>query len=889
MSGNNTIYLQSRKKQRKEARSNKRQKRHHVTAAAPEAVPEIQHEPVVLKPRATKEKSVKPENSTVPLVKKSTKKDKYSGIDPELAEALRRDDEEIAELEAKLGLASNKKGKKLLHQEYAKQECYGEDFGDFLDELDALSELIVKNDRSARSTSDKYERILKVPSDVEEEEESCSDEDDQRAPLKMSHSTIPDEKEDSESEASVSNDSQSDSHDSDDESENSASDPEQMSDEDHHDENSTEASDDPNEISAHKERDAPGKEHDNSDRPVESESDVDEEEHVYHDDDLNVGDEPDHDREYTYRPKRGEDIYGKPLTSEPPTASTKYIPPHMRQTDMSDNHQESVRAIQRILNGTLNRLSDDTLLSVSQSMAQLYSSHSTTIVNDCIWKSMRSACFSSTHVMTGLIPVYVAAMAGVHYEKGDTAQLGEFLIEMTVTELVKQLEVNRKSESKHDEETSEAIEKTASNMTMVLCYLYNYGIVHCFLLYDIIRNLIESFKEVDVELLLLILCHSGRSLRSDDPRALKEIVLLVQKQYMERKDTTTNSSRMEYMVSALTDLKNNKRRKQDSGFDDRTSRIRKILGTIKSRIAEKQGSGKSSDASLRIGLQDIVNVETKGRWWKIGASWVGNQYKYQDGTDGGEADTKKKSIIDEDLQDEKLLKLAAAYRMNTDTRRSIFCIIMSSADCEDAFEKLVRASMLKSGTERDSVRVILECCGNEKAYNKYYSHLAARICGYQPLSKFTFQLAFFDAFKQFEEMTDRKAANLAKLMFHLIVVHRCLKLNVLKAIDMSSPEDLPENAVIFLTIFFSTTLEYFQDPSDVKRFFESCISHKKPKNDVEDSEDMGFGDESEALRANLSVFFLQVLKASPKYKKGSKFRANLKAAIKACDPDNFLL
>jgi len=34
---------------------------------------------------------------------------------------------------------------------------------------------------------------------------------------------------------------------------------------------------------------------------------------------------------------------------------------------------------------------------------------------------------------------------------------------------------------------------------------------------------------------------------------------------------------------------------------------------------------------------------------------------------------------------------------------------------------------------------------------------------------------------------------------------------------------------------------------------------------------------------------LQTLKASPKYKKGSKFRKNLKAAVKACDMEDFFL
>jgi hypothetical protein len=44
-------------------------------------------------------------------------------------------------------------------------------------------------------------------------------------------------------------------------------------------------------------------------------------------------------------------------------------------------------------------------------------------------------------------------------------------------------------------------------------------------------------------------------------------------------------------------------------------------------------------------------------------------------------------------------------------------------------------------------------------------------------------------------------------------------------------------------------------------------------------------DGNEALREGLSVFFLQTLKSSPKNKKGSKFRKNFKAAVKACATD----
>ena len=249
----------------------------------------------------------------------------------------------------------------------------------------------------------------------------------------------------------------------------------------------------------------------------------------------------------------------------------------------------------------------------------------------------------------------------------------------------------------------------------------------------------------------MILSHCGRTLRSDDPSALKDIVLLVQKRALETKDDAANASHVDFMISAIMDLKNNKRRGQSNAYIEKTTRLRKALGQIKSSVANKTG-GFRSESSQRISLSDLLNADVKGRYWKVGASWIGNQPI--NGADDNTTRVDRKDMPSNENRsgtvagDSKLLKLATKYRMNTDVRRAIFFIIMGSSDCDDAFEKLVRAEMLKNRAERDTVRVLMECCGNEKSYNKYYSHLAARICEFQPQAKFSFQLAFWDAFKR---------------------------------------------------------------------------------------------------------------------------------------------
>lgn len=827
------LQVQSRKARRKEERSKKKQ---HKRGRA-EAPVEDPQPPKKVKKVAEKSKKSVEATHKKKAPSKRREDDKYGHLDPDVADAMRRDDQEIEDLERMLGISKGKKEKQRLGKEYAKLEGYGDDFGDFLDGLDNL--------QSRLRGTEEYRQDMTDSEGEEVPFESDSEDDDEEVPMKDPVYSDLDEDD------SVMEELQADEGQGSDESL------------DQEVENDDESEEDEVE--------------DQTSQGSEGEDD-------HGDDDSNSEEEePDHDESLTYRPARGEDIYGNVKEATKDAAKpSKYVPPHMRKKDVADDserRQESLRTIRRSLNNALNRLSEDTLLSVAQAISALYPQHPTADVNECIWSNMKSACISSSNLMTGIIPIYMAAFVGAHFQKGDSAQLGEFLMETVVLELWRELE------SARIESDAEAIGKVTSNLVLLVCYMYNYGIVHCSLIYDLVRRLVDSFTEVDVELLLLILGHSGRSLRSDDPSALKEIVLLVQKRSADKK---SDSSRFEFMINAMMDLKNNKRRKQDAVYEEKVQKNRKMIGRIKSQVAASNGGFRTSDASLRIGLEDLLNAETKGRWWKVGASWVGNQHRFHDGNDGtgNSSDTKEKEATTE--EDARLLKLATKYRMNTDIRRSIFCIVMGSMDYEDAFEKLVRAGMLKSRTERDTVRVIMECCGQEKAYNKYYSHLSARICEYQQSCKFTFQLAFFDAFKQFEEMKIRKVANLAKLLFQLIVDHHCLKLNVLKAIDMSSPEDLPEAAMIFLTILFTSIMEHFHDPVDVAQFFESSISRRKvKKEDLEDEDDMGAGDESEALRASMTVFFVQILKASPKYKKGSAFRKNLKAAIKACDTENF--
>ena len=74
---------------------------------------------------------------------------------------------------------------------------------------------------------------------------------------------------------------------------------------------------------------------------------------------------------------------------------------------------------------------------------------------------------------------------------------------------------------------------------------------------------------------------------------------------------------------------------------------------------------------LRVSLEDLHSAESKGKWWLVGAAWGGDPLV--DRQDEIQQSSKKV-----DTADNILLKLAKKQGMNTDIRRSIFVVLMSS-------------------------------------------------------------------------------------------------------------------------------------------------------------------------------------------------------------------
>jgi nucleolar MIF4G domain-containing protein 1 len=69
--------------------------------------------------------------------------------------------------------------------------------------------------------------------------------------------------------------------------------------------------------------------------------------------------------------------------------------------------------------------------------------------------------------------------------------------------------------------------KRMLNLATFISSLYNFDVIGCPLIYDIVRMCLARLEEVDVETLLRVLRVCGQKMRSEDPASLKDIVQLV--------------------------------------------------------------------------------------------------------------------------------------------------------------------------------------------------------------------------------------------------------------------------------------------------------------------------------------------------------------------------
>ncbi|MFQ6634815.1 hypothetical protein Gotur_012258, partial [Gossypium turneri] len=453
-------------------------------------------------------------------------------------------------------------------------------------------------------------------------------------------------------------------------------------------------------------------------------------------------------------------------------SSGKYVAPHLRS--QTKNESEEQTRMRRRVRGLLNRLSESNVESITGEMATIFRSVSRSVSSQIISEEVLASCYNGPRGNEQHAAVFAAFIAGMASLVGVdfSAKLMALLAKIFEEEYLKEDNLSLR------------------NLTLLLSYLCIFGVCSCDLIYDFLIMLSKRLTEIDVSTILTVLQCCGMKIRGDDPVAMKNFILCVQNRVNELKalsgdgEAKINGKRMEFMLETICDIKNNKKKPKEDTVQH--TRIKKWLQKLR-----------VEDILIRgLKWSKLLDPDKKGQWWLPGdiASATDNVEEVAN------------SIDKEALEAQKMLELAAAQRMNTDARRAIFCVIMSGEDYIDAFEKLLRLD-LPGKQDRDIMRVLVECCLQEKVFNKYYTVLAAKLCEHEKNHKFTLQYCLWDHLKELDSMPLLRSMHLAKFMAEMVASFT-LSLAVLKTVEWSDPQMLSPKKIMHFRMLFEAIFEY---------------------------------------------------------------------------------
>lgn len=452
-----------------------------------------------------------------------------------------------------------------------------------------------------------------------------------------------------------------------------------------------------------------------------------------------------------------EDIYGRKRDKEGNIIhnTSRYVPPAVRAITMHNMNlnDEKLLSLKKQLKGCLNRVTEQNMYSIANQIEEMYMTNSRNNMNNVLSELVIESLVS--HVLTPdrLISEHMMLIAILHANIG--IEVGANFLEKLIKQFVEMME-----------KLQDVANKELDNVVLMISHLYNFKVFGYKLLYQILDKLMAKFTEKEIELILLILKTVGFSLRKDDPSALKEFI-----QSLQRKASHENgeNSRIKFMLEILLAIKNNNINKIPQYDPSHVEHLKKVIKSVirKGNIITQ----------FNVSLMDLLHADESGKWWIIGSAWSGSINV----NDKGNAKEYDKLNFGT-----KILELARKQRMNTDTRKNIFCILMTAEDYLDAFEKLHHLG-LKNQQEAEIIHVLMHCCLQENKFNPYYAILAQKLCEYNRKYQLTIQYTLWDKLKTLETYNNKQLFNLAQFLIHLLI-EKCLALSVLKVIHFTELE-----------------------------------------------------------------------------------------------------
>uniref|UniRef100_A0A8B9S4L3 Pre-mRNA-splicing factor CWC22 homolog n=1 Tax=Apteryx owenii TaxID=8824 RepID=A0A8B9S4L3_APTOW len=250
-------------------------------------------------------------------------------------------------------------------------------------------------------------------------------------------------------------------------------------------------------------------------------------------------------------------------------------------------------------------------------------------------------------------------------------------------------------------------------------------------------------------------------------------------------------------------------------------------------------------------LEDDYNPEDVLNVFKLDPNFMENEEKYKtlkkeildEGDSESETDQEAGSSEEEEEEEEEeegedgqKVTIHDKTEINlVSFRRTIYLAIQSSLDFEECAHKLLKMDFPESQT-KELCNMILDCCAQQRTYEKFFGLLAGRFCMLKKEYMESFEAIFKEQYDTIHRLETNKLRNVAKMFAHLLYTDS-IPWSVLECIILSE-ETTTSSSRIFVKIFFQELSEYMGLPNlnarlkdeTLQPFFEGLLPRDNPRN-----------------------------------------------------------
>ena len=98
----------------------------------------------------------------------------------------------------------------------------------------------------------------------------------------------------------------------------------------------------------------------------------------------------------------------------------------------------------------------------------------------------------------------------------------------------------------------------------------------------------------------------------------------------------------------------------------------------------------------------------------------------------------------------------------------MYLTIQSSLDYQECVHKLLKMQ-IKPGQEKELCNMILDCCAQQRSYEKFFGQLAQRFCQIKKEYVGPFEEIFKEQYETCHRLETNKLRNVSKMFGHLLI------------------------------------------------------------------------------------------------------------------------